>query len=81
MSLAFTDANYAKVAQDGLIRQRRFPRQPGATNLRIVVRDVASGSVGSLTIPFNQIPPGGTPAEVARVATRSRNPSLPSNHA
>ena len=59
MSLAFTDANYAKVAQDGLIRQRRFPRQPGATSLRIVVRDVGSGSVGSLTIPFNQIPPGG----------------------
>ena len=59
MSLAFTDANYAKVAQDGLIRQRRFPRQPGAVSLRIVVRDVGSGSVGSLTIPFNQIPPGG----------------------
>jgi VWFA-related protein len=57
LSLAFTDANYAKVVKDGLIRQRRFARQAGAVNLRIVVRDVASGSIGSLTIPFSQIAP------------------------
>jgi VWFA-related protein len=56
LSLALTDENYAKVVKDGFIRQRRFPRQPGATNLRIVVRDVASGSIGSLTIPFSQVP-------------------------
>ena len=55
LSLAFTDASYAKVVKEGLIRQRRFARQPGAINLRIVVRDVASGSIGSVTIPFNQI--------------------------
>jgi VWFA-related protein len=57
LSLALTDANYAMVVKDGFIRQRRFPRQTGATNLRIVVRDVASGSIGSLTIPFSQVPP------------------------
>jgi VWFA-related protein len=56
LSLALTDANYATIMKDGFIRQRRFPRQPGATNLRIVVRDVASGSIGSLTIPFSQVP-------------------------
>lgn len=55
LSLALTDANYAKVVKEGLVRQRRLPRQPGAINLRIVVRDVASGSIGSLTIPFSQI--------------------------
>jgi VWFA-related protein len=55
LSLAFTDANYAKVMKDGLIRQRRFARQPAAVTLRIVVRDVASGSIGSLTIPFSQV--------------------------
>ena len=53
LSLALTDANYAKVVKDGLIRQRRFLRQPGAISVRIVVRDVASGSIGSLTIPFS----------------------------
>ena len=55
LSLALTDANYAKVVKEGLIRQRRFPRQSGGVSLRIVVRDVASGSIGSLTIPFSQI--------------------------
>jgi VWFA-related protein len=57
LSLALTDANYAKVVKDGLIRQRRFLRQPGAISVRIVARDVASGSIGSLTIPFNQLAP------------------------
>jgi VWFA-related protein len=55
VALALTDANYATAVKRGLIRQRRFPRQPGAISLRIVVRDVATGSVGSLTIPFSQI--------------------------
>jgi VWFA-related protein len=55
LSLALTDANYAKIAKDGLLRQRRFPRQPGAVTLRIVARDAGSGSIGSLTIPFSQI--------------------------
>ena len=49
------DANYTKAMKDGLIRQQRIPRQAAATNMRIVVRDVGTGSVGSLTIPFSQI--------------------------
>jgi VWFA-related protein len=61
LTLAFTDANYAGVVKRGLFRQRRFLRQPGAINLRIVVRDVASGSMGSLTVPYSQIP--ATPPE------------------
>jgi hypothetical protein len=60
LALALTDATYAKVVKDGIIRQRRFPREPGAVNLRIVVRDVGSGSLGSLTVPFSQI--AGPPA-------------------
>jgi VWFA-related protein len=55
LSLGLTDANYAKIAKDGLIRQRRILRQPAATTIRIVVRDATTGSVGSLTIPFRQI--------------------------
>jgi VWFA-related protein len=61
MELAFTDANYAKLEQEGLMRGRRVPRKPGAFTLRIVVRDVGSGATGSLTIPLSQIaaePPG-----------------------
>ena len=56
LTLAFTDANFAKLGQQGLMRQRRLPRQPGASTLRIVVRDVGSGAMGSITIPFSQIP-------------------------
>jgi len=55
LTLALTEANYAKAMKDGLIRQQRIPRQAAATNMRIVVRDVGTGSVGSLTIPFTQI--------------------------
>jgi hypothetical protein len=55
LALALTDATYAKVVKEGIIRQRRFPREPGAVNLRIVVRDVGSGSLGSLTVAFSQI--------------------------
>lgn len=58
MTLALTDDNYAKVTKQGLIHQRRFPRQSKAATLRIVVRDAESGSVGSLTIPFTQVSAG-----------------------
>ncbi len=55
VTLALTEANYDKAMKDGLIRQHLIPRQAAATNMRIVVRDVGTGSVGSLTIPFSQI--------------------------
>jgi len=55
VTLALTDANYAKAMKDGFIRQHRIPRQAAATNMRIVVRDIGTGSVGSLTIPFSHI--------------------------
>jgi len=55
LSLALTDATYADVVKRGIIRQQRFPRQPGAVNLRIVVRDADTGSTGSVTVPFDRI--------------------------
>lgn len=55
ITLALTDAGYRQAMKDGLIRERRFRRDPEAVNVRIVVRDVANGAVGSLTIPFSQI--------------------------
>jgi VWFA-related protein len=55
LSLALSDSSYAKLLKEGLIVERRFPRAPQAITLRIVVRDVASSSIGSLTIPFSQI--------------------------
>ena len=55
LSLALSDADYAKVLKEDVVLTRRVARSPGAVTLRIVVRDVASGSVGSLTVPFSQI--------------------------
>jgi VWFA-related protein len=56
ISLALTEENYSKALRQGLIHQKRFPRQPTASTLRIVVRDADSGSVGSVTVPFDQVP-------------------------
>jgi hypothetical protein len=55
ISLALTDATYSEVARNGLLRERTFPRQPGAATLRVVVRDADTGSTGSVTVPFDQI--------------------------
>jgi VWFA-related protein len=55
IALALTDASYTQAARDGVIRERRFRRDPEAVNVRIVVRDVANGAVGSLTIPFSRV--------------------------
>jgi len=55
LSIALTDDNYRKLTQQGMIHQHRSPRAAGATTLRIVVRDADTGSVGSVTVPINQI--------------------------
>jgi hypothetical protein len=55
ITLNLTDATYKEALQKGFIYRKIFPKAPKATNLRIVVRDTPSGSVGSLTIPFKSI--------------------------
>jgi VWFA-related protein len=55
ISLALTDATYAEARTHGVVRQQRFPRQPGAVTLRVVVRDADTGSTGSVTMPFDQV--------------------------
>jgi hypothetical protein len=55
VTLALTDANHEQAMKNGVVRERVVPRQAGAIAMRIVVRDVGSGAVGSLTIPFSQI--------------------------
>lgn len=56
LALALTEENYRRMMQQGFIRQHRSPREPGASVLRIVVRDADAGSVGSVTVPFDKIP-------------------------
>ena len=59
LSIAMTEDNYKKVIEQGLIHRYRGAREPGATTLRIVVRDANTASLGSVTIPLSQIQRAG----------------------
>ncbi len=55
IELRLLQANFEKVSKDGLLYRKIIDRNTRASELRVVVRDAASGSIGSVTIPFNQI--------------------------
>jgi VWFA-related protein len=52
LTLALTKENYTKVMTAGLSYHQVVPLVPQATQLRIVVRDDASGTLGSVTVPL-----------------------------
>lgn len=47
--------NYERLVRSGLTYRQRVQRAARATELRIVVRDAASGAVGSVTVPFGDL--------------------------
>lgn len=51
LDVNFTRREYDSLAKAGLILQRRLAIDPAATEIRILVRDAASGALGSVTIP------------------------------
>jgi hypothetical protein len=55
LSLALTDANYKQVMTRGLSYHDIVPLVPQATQLRIVARDDASGTLGSVTVPLRGV--------------------------
>ena len=55
MELNLTRANYDILTKQGLIYQKQVSLAPQAKMLRVVVRDAASGNLGSVTVPFDQI--------------------------
>ena len=55
MELQLLQANYEKVSKEGLIFKKTIEMAPQASQLRVVVRDAASGTVGTVTIPFREI--------------------------
>jgi len=59
LSIVMTEDSYKKVMEQGLIHRYRGAREPGATTLRIVVRDANTASLGSVTVPLNQIQRAG----------------------
>ncbi len=56
MSLELRRDNYDKVQREGLMYHRVLPRNAGAKEVRVVVRDAATGAIGSITAPFDAIP-------------------------
>jgi VWFA-related protein len=55
INLNLTQDTYRKLLSDDLSYHRVVPRAPAARLLRIVVRDAASGAIGSVTVPFNRM--------------------------
>jgi hypothetical protein len=56
IDLNLTKPTYDKlVKEQGLLFTKAVTLVPQARELRVVVRDVPSGTMGSVTVPFNQI--------------------------
>jgi VWFA-related protein len=55
LSMEFRQPNYERVQQEGLLYHRLIPRDLKASELRVIVRDAATGALGSITAPFNDI--------------------------
>jgi VWFA-related protein len=56
LSMELSQPNYNRVEQDGLQYRKTIARDSQASELRVVVRDAATGAVGSITAPFTEIP-------------------------
>ena len=55
VNLNLTQATYAKLQSDDLAYHRVVTRAPQARLMRIVVRDAASGAMGSVTVSLNRV--------------------------
>ena len=55
LSMEFSQPNYDRVQREGLMYHRVIPWEGQASELRVIVRDAATGAVGSVTAPFNAI--------------------------
>jgi len=52
INMNLTKDRYLQMQQKGLIYERQLSMAARASTLRIVARDTASGSIGSLTVPI-----------------------------
>ena len=55
LPLSLSEDRFRQASEQGLIFQHRLKRDPAAATLRVIVRDEASGAIGSITVPFNEI--------------------------
>jgi VWFA-related protein len=57
----FDDQQYAYLSSVGIILLRHIKIAPQASQIRVIVRDAASGALGSVSMPVNAFYPSGTP--------------------
>jgi len=55
LNLRFTEEKYSVVLKSGITFRESVPPQNSATTLRVLVQDPATGSIGSVIIPFSQL--------------------------
>jgi hypothetical protein len=55
VDLNLLPATYDQITRQGMLYKKTITRDRRASMFRVIVRDAASGSIGSVTVPFNQI--------------------------
>jgi VWFA-related protein len=55
VDVKFRHPEYESLVKSGLVLQRRLTIDPGSTEIRILVRDEGSGSVGSVTVLLSKL--------------------------
>ncbi len=63
VELNLTRATYDKVVQSGFIFRSSVAMNPQAKQVRVIVRDAPSGTLGSITVPFSDVARATPPAE------------------
>jgi VWFA-related protein len=60
LGINFEQKQYEFLCKAGMILQRQITVLPGSDEIRVIVRDLGSGSVGSVTIPVKVFFPGAS---------------------
>jgi len=55
ISLAMKPDTFQKIERQGVLYHKVIPKSAQATMLRVIVRDASSGTLGSVTVPFEQL--------------------------
>ena len=55
VDVKFSQQEYESLSKTGLVLQRRLTIDPSSTEIRVLVRDEGSGSVGSVTMPLSKV--------------------------
>lgn len=55
VDVKFSQQEYESLSKTGFVLQRRLTIDPSSTEIRVLMRDQGSASVGSVTVPLSQV--------------------------